>query len=129
MARENVDVVQRFLAHFLATMERQWDRLHEQVEIHDHDIPDAGDYRGHPGFVRWLEDWGAPWAEWNIEPEEFIDAHDHVIAFLRMKATGHSGVAVERDDAAVFTVRDRQVVRIDYYNNRPQALEAVGLRE
>jgi ketosteroid isomerase-like protein len=64
-----------------------------------------------------------------LEPEEFIDAGDQVVALLRVKATGHSGVALERDDAIVYTMRDGQVARLDYYNNRPQALEAVGLRE
>jgi hypothetical protein len=38
-------------------------------------------------------------------------------------------VSVERDDAIVYTLRDNLVVRIDYYNNRPQALEAAGLSE
>jgi ketosteroid isomerase-like protein len=47
---------------------------------------------------------------------------------FRMKATGvSSGVAVERQDAMVLTVRDGKVVRLDYYNNRDEALEAVGL--
>jgi hypothetical protein len=46
-----------------------------------------------------------------------------------VKATGHSGVSVERDDAIVYTLRENQLVRLDYYNNRSQALEVVGLSE
>jgi ketosteroid isomerase-like protein len=102
--------------------------MHQQIEIHDHDIMDAGEYRGHDGFRRWLEDWSSPWSEFSMDPEEFIDAGERVVVVLRMRATGRgSGLAVERQDAIVFELRDGMVVRIDYYNNRPQALEAVGL--
>jgi hypothetical protein len=40
-----------------------------------------------------------------------------------------SGIQVKRRDAMVLTVRDRKSVRIDYYNNEAQALEAAGLSE
>jgi hypothetical protein len=36
---------------------------------------------------------------------------------------------MERQDAMVYVVRDRQVVRVDYYNSKQQALQAVGLEE
>ena len=40
-----------------------------------------------------------------------------------MKATGRgSGVAVERRDAIVWVVRAGKVARLDYYNDREQAL-------
>ena len=91
---------------------------------------DAGEYRGHVGFGRWVEDWGSAWAEYSIEPEEFIDAGERVVAVVLMKATGlGSGVALERQDAIVWELRDGKIVRVDYYNNREQALEAVGLAE
>jgi ketosteroid isomerase-like protein len=50
-----------------------------------------------------------------------------VIAVFRIKATGRaSGVAIERQDAMVYVVRDQQVTRLDYYNSKQQALEAVA---
>ena len=49
---------------------------------------------------------------------------------LRVKATGRgSGVALERQDAIVYAMRDGLVARMDYYNSKQQALEAVGLEE
>jgi hypothetical protein len=39
------------------------------------------------------------------------------------------GWVYERDDAIVYTLRQNQLVRLDYYNNRPQALAAVRLSE
>jgi ketosteroid isomerase-like protein len=130
MSQENVELVQEALGRFAATGEPPWDALHEEIEVHDHDIMDAGEYRGHAGFGRWLEDWAAAWSEYSMEPEEFFDAGARVVAFIRQKTTGKgSGVALERQDAMVFEVRDGKVVRLDYYNNREQALKAVGLAE
>jgi ketosteroid isomerase-like protein len=81
---------------------------------------------------RWLfEDWASAWSDYSAEPEEFIDVDEElVIAVFMMKATGRSsGVEIERQDAIVWVVRDRLVVRFDYYNSKQQALQAVGLQE
>lgn len=77
---------------------------------------------------RYLEDWGAAWAEWSIEPEEIIDAGDSVVVLIRMNRRGRgSGVEVERRDAVVFRLGGGRVVRLDYYNDGEQALEAAGV--
>ena len=53
-----------------------------------------------------------------------------VVALFRMVARGRgSGVEVERKDALVFKLRDSKIVRIGYYNDQAQALEAAGLEE
>ena len=128
MSQENVELVQGALERFAATSEPPWDVLHEAIEVHDHDIMDASEYRGHAGFGRWLEDWAAAWSDYSMEPEEFFDAGARVAVFIRQKTTGKgSGVALERQDAMVFEVDDAKVVRLDYYNDRDQALKAAGL--
>jgi ketosteroid isomerase-like protein len=130
MSQENVDRLRRSVEHFVATGEPESEVLHEDIEIHDHDILDAGDYRGLAGYRRWLEDFMSAWSEFGIQPEEYLDAGETVVVVSRMTATGcGSGVKVERQDAMVCKMLDRQVVQIDYYNNREQALEALGLRE
>ncbi|MCW3032611.1 MAG: hypothetical protein JWM60_956 [Solirubrobacterales bacterium] len=130
MSQENVESVQTALEHFATTGEPAWDRLHEDVVVYDHDILDAGDYRGHAGFGRWLEDWASAWSAYAMEPEEFLDAGERVVACVLQTTTGHgSGVELERHDAMVFEFRDAKIVRLDYYNNRQQALKAVGLSD
>jgi ketosteroid isomerase-like protein len=130
MSQANVELVRKALEHFVETGEPRWGVTHEEVEVHDHDILDAGDYRGHAGFGRWLEDWAAAWSEFSMEPEEFLDAGERVVAVIRMKAKGRgSGVVVQRQDAMVCKVRDGKIVRLDYYNSREQGLKAAGLEE
>ena len=62
MAQENVELVRR---GFMAAMEEDWptalETLDPGVKIQDFDIPDAGVYRGHDGFLAWLEGWGEGW--------------------------------------------------------------------
>ena len=99
------------------------------VEIYDHDIPDAGEYRGLDGLAAWRADWERSWESWRWEPEEFIDAGDRVVAILRVHARGReSGVEVERLDGAVWTLRDGKGVRVDYYGSSEEALAAVAIR-
>jgi ketosteroid isomerase-like protein len=128
MSRANMELVEAAMEHFAATGEPMWSANHEDVEIHDHDLPDAGEYRGHAGYRRWLEEWATAWSDFSLELDEFIDAGDRVVVVFRLKATGRgSGVTVERRDGLVVTLRDGLAVRLDYYNTREQALEAVGL--
>jgi ketosteroid isomerase-like protein len=130
MSQENVEIVRRGFEHFMATGEPPWELFDEEVEVYDHDTPDQGDYQGHEGVTRWLEDWGAAWAEWSIEPDEFIDAGNSVVIFIRMNTKGRgSGIEVQRQDALVYEIRTGMIVRIDYYNDRKQALDAVGLAD
>ena len=104
--------------------------LDPEIEIHDHDIPDASEYRGLEGVLRWQADWERSWESWRWEPEDFIDAGDRVVAVLRVHAKGrHSGVDVERLDGAVWTLRGGKAIRLDYYGSREQALKAVGLEQ
>src|SRR5919201_3284636 len=128
MSKENVELAQRVLGHLVATGEVLWDAADPEIEVHDHDTPDQGDYVGHEDLTRWLEEWGAAWAEWSIEPEEFIDAGDSVVVLIRMKAEGRgSGIELDRQDALVYEIHRGLIKRIDYYNDRDEALKAVGL--
>jgi ketosteroid isomerase-like protein len=130
MSQENVELVRSAAEHFQRTGEPMWEMLHPEIEIHDHDIPDAGDYRGADGFRAWVADWADAWESFSIEPGEYIDAGSQVVEVVRLSARGKgSGVPLERVDAMVWSLRDGRAVRLDYYASRTEALEAVGLRE
>jgi ketosteroid isomerase-like protein len=132
MSQENVEVVRRTLD---AVLRSSWPEvlaeLDPAVEIEDTVIPDASDYRGHDGFFRWLERWNESWEDWSLEDIEIVPASDeHVVGLWRMIAKGKgSGVEVDRPDAVVYKLRDNKIVRMGYYNDQREALEAAGLRE
>jgi ketosteroid isomerase-like protein len=131
MSQENVELIRTFYQRYSETGEVPWDIVDEACELYDHDAPDqTGPYRGHDGVRRWLDDWDAAWAEWSIEPEEFIDAGEYVVAVVRMHTKGRgSGVELDRQDAIVYACRNDKIIGTDYYNSKAQALEAAGLRE
>jgi ketosteroid isomerase-like protein len=129
MSQENLEIVRSSLQRFLATGEIDMSTFHEDVEVHDHDMPDAGEYVGGEGLLRWLADWGDPWSEWSLEPTEWIDAGpDTVVVIFDMRATGReSGLGLERRDGIVYRLRHGLIARMDYFNSRAQALSDAGL--
>jgi ketosteroid isomerase-like protein len=117
-----------------------WDRLLDEdgaartldaeFEIHEHDLPEGGVYRGPEGAKRWAATWVDAWDDWGIENEEYIDAGDRVVVVAHLWARGKgSGTPVQQRHAIVFTVREGKAVRLDYFGSKAEALEAVGLPE
>ena len=88
-------------------------------------------YRGHEGFLKWDRDaFSEVWESIAVEPLEFIDAGDHVVALLRLSGKGQgSGVDVELAIYNVLTFRDGKVAWRRLYTDRAEALEAAGLSE
>ena len=76
------------------------------------------------------ERWASAFEELEVTAEEFIDAGDHVLvtAYHRGRGRG-SGVEVDTRFYELYTLRDGKVVRVDEFTDRPDALEAAGLRE
>ena len=65
-----------------------------------------------------------------MEPDEFVDAGDRVVAIGRWVGKGSgSGVEVNQPMADVFTLHGGRVVRCEIgYSDRAEAFEAAGLR-
>jgi SnoaL-like domain len=78
-------------------------------------------------FVR---EYAAAFENWQIRPEEIVDAGDHVFAAVR-DGGRIKGAKTEIFNRFfhVFTFRDSKVVRFSSYLDRDEALEAAGLRE
>ena len=87
-------------------------------------------YAGLDGLRAFLLDWTAPWATYRLENEKAIDLGERVLMLNRDRGLREGGTQeVEGRIAAVFTIRDGKVVRIDAYTTHAEALEAMGLSE
>ena len=132
MSDENVELVRR---GFMAAMEEDWPTalgtLHPDVEVLDYDIPDAGAYRGHDGFLAWLKGWAEGWERWSVEEPEFrAVGDDQVIAEFKLVTRGaHSGLELERMDAITYRIRDGKIARTENFIAQALAREAVGLKD
>lgn len=91
------------------------------------EAPDAGTYRGEEAR-RWLRAWVASFEEMTIEATEILDVGDRV--FLGMIQRGRppgSAASVEGRWWQVSAFRGREIVRVEMFADRTQALEAAGL--
>ena len=129
MSQDNVEIMRRGYAHFTATREI---RAHPDLvwDVSKLGWPDQQIYTGCEGAMQFNAEWAAAWDDWQLEPEEFIDAGERVVVVVnqrgRSKATG---VPVEMRFAQVWTLRDGQAIRMQLYANVDEALGALGLLE
>jgi ketosteroid isomerase-like protein len=88
-------------------------------------------FRGHGGLRDWSRQWYSAWESIDEHCEELIDAGEHVVSVVSLRATGRaSGAEVEWSRSAVWTIRQGRVVRVvGWFPTRKQALEAAGLSE
>ena len=87
-------------------------------------------YSGVEGLRSGLRDWMAPWATYRQNVEEALDLGDRVLLLTRDSGRREGSTQeVEGIDAAVWTVRDGKIARVEFYVRRREALDAVGLRE
>jgi ketosteroid isomerase-like protein len=87
--------------------------------------------RGPDEIKRFWEGLDETFEELRLEPQEFLDAGDHVATRLRFYGRGKgSGAELETEMYhQVATFRAGRMVRIEYFGDWSEALEAAGLRE
>jgi ketosteroid isomerase-like protein len=129
MSQENVEVVREA---FEASMRHDND---EVFLLYDPEVEivseyDGRTYRGLDGVRTFFRDFLEVFDELGWEVKEWIDGGDHVIALMHTWGRGKmSGVAVERSEAHVWTLRNGKLHRLRVFETKDQALEAAGLRE
>ena len=104
-----------------------WASLAEDFELHGRpDVPDARTYRGRDEakeFWRMLQE---VWSELRWEPLEFSDLGDTVVVETRLMARGRgSDLRIEADETDVFWFRDGQIVRLQGFATKDEALDAI----
>ena len=73
------------------------------------------------------EDFLGPWEAARYEPEEFIDAGEHVVVPFTTHFRGREGIEVQSRATWVWTFRGDLVTRVCLYQERAEALAAAGV--
>jgi ketosteroid isomerase-like protein len=135
MSQENVEIVRRvtevmddegFEAAFpvfakAASPDVEWRE--------DPSWPGGGTYRGAEEIRRLMLD-RLDSFEYEQQTEQLIDLDDKVVALVRWRGRGKaSGARSDMELAIVWTLRERAIAYVDFYINRAEAFEAVGLSE
>jgi ketosteroid isomerase-like protein len=133
MSQENVEIVRQFSER---SARLDWDGVADLVDpsVVQHGTAGGMDegrvLRGLSEIRQDYESVEKTWDEHQIEPQEFIDAGDRVVVFLREYQRGkRSGIELTIDTAVVVDLLDGRIVRIQGYMDRAEALKAVGLSE
>jgi ketosteroid isomerase-like protein len=133
MSRKNVDLVrQAYLAWNRGDIETAFEFLDPEVEVAvPPEFPEAGTYRGRAEIRRFVETELLPALEdARAEPEQFLDAGDQVVVFVRYFGRGReSGLEVKGAivDGHVWTVREDKAVKLEMYQGTENALRAARL--
>ena len=133
MSRENVEIVRRLLDAFNRRDSAAW------LEVADPDVenlpprdwPESDPIRGPEAVWDFYVEAFEAWEEGAVLPAEFIDAgHDKVVTHVQGDLRGQaSGADVTWSFWQVSTFCDGKLLRVEWFAERSDALEAVGLRE
>lgn len=101
--------------------------LAPDAEWHESDaLPDAGVFRGREAVRSFLERFLESWQELHQEIEEVVAEGDRVALMIHLTARGRgSGAEVDARYAHVWTLNDKEGVRVDAYDDRAAALRAI----
>ena len=99
-------------------------------EIEWQAIEDTEAKHGVEGVLESVGAWFQVWDDFHIEPEEFIDQGDRVIAVVkeRGRVPGSQEVVSQRF-FQVWTMSQGRIVAFREYKTKREALEAVGLSQ
>jgi ketosteroid isomerase-like protein len=133
LSERNVEIVRRAFAEFASSQRLSSDHAPDFVWNLGTfpGWPDKREYVGREEFYEFFRAWTEPYEDWSLTTEKILDTGaDQVVCVLSQSARPRgSGSSVELHYAAVYTVTDGQIRRIDLYESAEQALAAVGVSE
>ena len=132
MSQENVEIVRRnieawnrcdlttWLDTFRSDAEIDWSRARALIK---------GVYRGHGEHEAF---WGEFWSTFEDAQQEvdgLAEVGSEVVLSNTIHVRGREGIEVVARSTHVFTVQNGKITRLRLFQERAEALEAVGLRE
>jgi uncharacterized protein len=131
MSAENVEIIRRGYAEFIATGAPTEDIMAPEF-VWDMSTfrgwPERKTYEGVEGMREFLADWTAAWEDWRLEVEDLIDAGDQVVAIVRQSGRSKTtGLPVDMRFAQLWTLADGKQTRMRMYADPEEALHAAGV--
>ena len=132
MSRENVELARRA---FDAYNRRDFPAFFalcdpELTYRNREDEPDVRLYQGLEDYKRYVESWLETFGDLQLEPQDFIDLGDEVIAVAELRGRGgSSGPEVQGSYVFLLRFRDGLIVEGREYATSEEALVAAGPRE
>jgi ketosteroid isomerase-like protein len=132
VSQDNVELVRRAVASANAG---DWESLFRDVapnyeldwsRTRGPEVP--GVYRGEEA-QRVVIDFLESWQRVRIDAREFIEVGEHVLVPTTEHFVGRDGIEVQARNIWTFTIRDGMIVRSCLYQDKQEALKAVGLEE
>lgn len=131
--RENVEFGLRSFEVWLSgNREEALSMMADDIEIHvPAELVNAGTYRGHEAFLRWIDEWEEAWTDYEMEIESSEPAGErHVVSSVRQRAKGAgSGVEVEMAVAWLTEIRDGKLAALHLYSTPEEARRVASERE
>lgn len=121
IARRSIDAYNRGDAEALL------EQLDAEIEVYaPPELPNAGAYRGHQGFLKWLGQWDEAWDEFRLEIEsiEFVGERYGVVTVHQFGRGAGSGVEVEMRIFQLYEIQGDKATRIHLYPDRETAVAA-----
>lgn len=131
MSKADIELLR---AGYAAFSRGDWDTVLEQAapdfELTTADrVTSPGTYRGVEGTRRFFEDLFAPFEEVLVEPEEFHENGDQILAVVRVRSRPRGSSAfVENRIGHLWTMRDGMVTGLEIFPERDRALAAIGVQ-
>ncbi len=132
MSEENVEILRRGYAAWLeGGVDAIIPLLDPEIRwSQDPKFPGAKTFVGHKGVREWDAWLDESFEERRVEVERLIDCGESVLALLVVHTRGRgSGAEIETPMAHLWTMRHRKGVRVQFYLDPAEALEATGLSE
>jgi ketosteroid isomerase-like protein len=133
MSQENVEIVRKMANVFRSDPEAGLQCLDAEAVMDwtASRAPYSGVYRGHAEIRRMWQATSEAWDEWTTEIREAIELdRETVVLVTLVRARGKgSGILVEAHGASIWSLRDGKVTYAKLFQNKTEALAAVGLSE
>ena len=132
MPQKNVEVVRRSVELWNDGDWEAFRAMHDPhvVVLPPDGWPDGDVSNGIDAWIRQSMRLKEPWGTDRSSVDQIREAGDSVVCRFHWKTTGRdSGIAVETEFWGIYTLLAGKIVRIAFFVDRSQALEAVGLSE